>query len=271
MKKFDLHTHTTFSDGTFSPKELIESAKEKELSGLSITDHDTIDAYYHLPKIDFLIGIGAEFSCFFKDESIHILGYDFHLDHPSIKALIQKHILRRKKRNLQILKNLKSFGIDISEEELYTTFTDRTVGRPHIAMLMIQKGHVVDMDRAFREYLAEGKKAYAQGEMISCEETIDAIHDAEGKAFIAHPHLIKRPKIFKALLNLKFDGIEAYYAKFPQSDVDRFLAICKEKKLLFSGGSDFHGQNKVFNQLGSSFVYEEIFHQIFSRPIKLEA
>lgn len=271
MKKFDLHTHTTFSDGTFSPKELIELAKEKELSGLCITDHDTVDAYRHLPKIDFILGIGAEFSCFYKEESIHILGYDFYVDHPRIQQLVQKHVLRREKRNLQILKNLKSLGMDIQEQELYTKFTERTIGRPHIAMLMIEKGYVSDMERAFREYLAEGKKAYAQGEMISCEETIQVIHEAEGKAFIAHPHLIKRSKTFRDVLKLQVDGIEAYYAKFPFSEVSRFLAICKEKKILFSGGSDFHGQNKVFNELGSSYVEEDVFHQIFSRPITLRA
>jgi len=109
------------------------------------------------------------------------------------------------------------------------------------------------------------------GETISCEETIDTIHKADGKALIAHPHLIKNSKLFRDLLTLPFDGLEAYYAKFPASEVERFLKIANEKNFLVSGGSDFHGMNKSYNELGSSFVFEEVFHKIFSRPIYLKS
>lgn len=269
MQKFDLHTHTTFSDGSATPQELFDAAKQIGLSGLSITDHDTVDAYFNLPKTDLIIGIGAEFSAFLNDESVHILGYDFILDHPSITEFCQKHKSRRFHRNLAILQNLKKLGIHISETDLYSRFDDRTVGRPHIAQLLIEKGICQSMEQAFKEYLAEGKKAFASGEKFSVQETIDVIHKAEGKAFIAHPHFIKKNHVIRELKKLPFDGIEVFYARYPKSDTVAWETLAKEKNWLISGGSDFHGSFKSFNILGSSWVDEEHFNKIFQRPISV--
>lgn len=158
MKRFDLHTHTHFSDGTLSPKELLQAAEEHGLSGLSITDHDTVDAYHNLPSTSFKIGIGVEFSCFWKEESVHILGYDFDFEHQSIKTLCQRHLDRRRNRNLAILKNLDMLGCKIQEDELYSRFTGRTIGRPHIAQIMVDRGFVSSVEEAFKNYLADGKK-----------------------------------------------------------------------------------------------------------------
>jgi 3',5'-nucleoside bisphosphate phosphatase len=267
MKKFDLHTHTTFSDGSDTPGELFEKAKLCGLSGLSITDHDTTDAYYHLPKTDLLIGIGIEFSCFYQDYSVHILGYDFILDHPAIISMCQRHVDRRLNRNLAILNNLKKLGITISESELYERFHDRSVGRPHIAQLLVEQGVCNTIDHAFRDYLAEGKKAYAKGDMIQAEETIQVIHKADGKAFIAHPHLIKKQKVIQALSKMPFDGIEVFYARYPKSDVVVWQNLAQKNQWLMSGGSDYHGDMKVFNQLGSSWIEQEPFDKIFKRPL----
>jgi 3',5'-nucleoside bisphosphate phosphatase len=266
MKKFDLHIHTTFSDGSCSPQELFDKAKAIELSGLSITDHDTVDAYYNLPKTDLVIGIGAEFSAFLNDESIHVLGYDFIFDHPIIQEFCEKHKNRRYQRNLAILKNLQKLGFSISESELYTRFNDRTVGRPHIAQMMIEMGVSKSMEQAFKEYLAEGKKAFAPGEKFSVQETIEVIKKAEGKAFIAHPHFIKKNHVIRELQKLPFDGIEVFYARYPKSETLVWEKLAKEKNWLISGGSDFHGEFKTFNQLGSSWVDEELFKKIFQRP-----
>jgi predicted metal-dependent phosphoesterase TrpH len=268
MKRFDLHTHTTFSDGSCTPQKLFEAAKLIGLNGLSITDHDTVEAYYHLPKTDLTIGIGVEFSCFHHKESVHILGYDFIIDHPAITVLCERHKNRRLDRNLAILKNLQKLGILITEDELYSKFQDRSVGRPHIAQLLVDKGACHSIEQAFKEYLAEGKKAYAQGEMISVVETIDIIRQAEGKAFIAHPHVIRKQNIIRALKEMAFDGIEVFYARYTKNEVLRWLNLAQEKKWLKSGGSDFHGDFKTFNQLGSSWVDEEAFDLIFQRPLK---
>jgi predicted metal-dependent phosphoesterase TrpH len=267
MKKFDLHTHTSFSDGSDTPQELFLKAQEVGLSGLSITDHDTVEAYYKLPKTDLKIGVGIEYSSFLNEESVHVLGYDFILDHTAIKRLCDKHIERRLKRNLEIIKNLKKLGLVIEESELYQRFDDRSVGRPHIAKLMVESGFTHSLETAFRDYLGEGKKAYAKGDTISVQETVDVIHEAKGKAFIAHPHIIKKQKIIQALKNINFDGLEVYYARYPRSDVAKWFDLAKTKKWLISGGSDYHGDMKIFNHLGSSWVDEELFDKIFEKPL----
>jgi len=268
MLKYDLHTHTVFSDGTFSIQQLFDLAKLSGLSGLSITDHDTVEAYFHMPKTDLEIGVGVEFSCFHQDESVHVLGYDIIIDHPAITSLCARHKHRRLGRNLEILKNLKKLGIEISESELYDRFDKRTVGRPHIAQILVERGVCSSIEHAFRELLGEGKRAYAQGDRVMVEETIDIIRQAGGKAFLAHPHVIRKNKLLKALKQLPFDGVEVFYAKYPRSEILSYENLAHEKKWLISGGSDFHGELKSFNSLGSSWVDKEHFDKIFSRPFK---
>jgi predicted metal-dependent phosphoesterase TrpH len=267
MKKFDLHTHTTCSDGSYTPEKLFEAAKNCGLSGVSITDHDTVDAYFHMPKTDLRIGVGVEFSAFLNEDSVHILGYDFIFDHHVIKDFCLKHKNRRFHRNLAIIKKLQNLGFNITESDLYTRFDDRTVGRPHIAQLLIEAGICKSMEHAFKDYLAEGKKAFASGEKFSVQETIEVIKKADGKAFIAHPQLIKKRHVLRELQKMPFDGIEVFYAKYPKKDTVTWEKLAHEKKWLMSGGSDFHGELKTFNQLGSSWVNEELFNLIFKRPI----
>ncbi|MBI3236223.1 MAG: PHP domain-containing protein [Chlamydiales bacterium] len=269
MFRADLHAHTTCSDGTFTPEELVSHAKEIGLSALCITDHDSIDAYpTAIPqarKEGLILVAGVEFSSVFQEMSVHILGYDILLDHPSILSLCKRHKLRRENRNRMILKKLASCGFSISEEELSACGSN--LGRPHIAQLMVQKGYVPTFKHAFQNYLAEGKRCYASGEMIPAEETIETIHQAQGKAFLAHPHLMIHRRKIRSLLNLPFDGIECYYAKFPADKEKKWLRIAQERSLLASGGSDFHGACKEHIPLGCSWVEKEVFDQIFTRQL----
>lgn len=268
MFRADLHCHTTCSDGTMTPSELLHHAKAIGLSGISITDHDTIDAYDSAPAIakecGLLLGNGVEFSSMFRNLSVHILSYDHDLASPHIRKLCERHRQRRRKRNKAILENLSRLGMPIYEEELLA-FGTHTIGRPHIATLMIQKGYVSTIKEAFQLYIGDGKPCFDAGEGISAEETIAIIHQGGGKAFIAHPHLLEHNNKIKELLKLPFDGIECHYAKFPPEQEKRWLNIAKERGWLISGGSDFHGANKDYIQLGCSWVNEENFHKIFQR------
>lgn len=270
MFRADLHCHTTFSDGTMTPQELLCLAKDIGLSGISITDHDTVEAYSQAPAIakqlGLYLGSGVEFSCVFQKMSIHVLGYDFDLESPAIANLCAKHQLRRTQRNKTMLENLSRLGMPILEEELLS-MGERSVGRPHIAQLMIKKGYVSSIKDAFNRYIGDGKPCYDAGVGISVEETIETIHQARGKAFIAHPHLLEHAHKIKELLKCPFDGIECHYAKFPPEQEKRWIQIAKEKNWLISGGSDFHGSVKDYIQLGSSWVDEETFHRVFQHLI----
>ncbi len=266
----DLHCHTTCSDGTFTPEELVRHAREVGLNGLSITDHDTMDAYASAfpvaKELGIRLGTGIEFSCMLKEISIHILGYDFLLDDSGMVELCSKHQERRMKRNCAILKKLVALRMPISEEELFAK-GEKSIGRPHIAQLMVEKGYVGSIKDAFGLYIGDGKRAFVRGDVFTIPETIDIIHGAQGKAFIAHPHLIERNAIIKELMKLPFDGIECYYGRFLANQEKRWIQLAKEKKLLISGGSDFHGHIKAYVTLGSSWVDEEAFNQIFSKPL----
>lgn len=267
--KADMHCHTYCSDGELSPMELLLKAKADGLQGLSITDHDTVEAYTEeLQEAAKTLGIilcpGVEFSCQLGLESVHILGYAFDLNSIDLNNLCKKHKERRNQRNSRILKKLRSYQIVIELEELESRFPHGVIGRPHIALMMIEKGHVITIKEAFQRYLGEGRCCFDPGPVFTIDETLDVIHKAGGKAFLAHPQLIKRRKILKEVLKKDLDGIECYYGLFPRSESVRWIAITEEKQWLVSGGSDFHGHIKPYNRLGSSFVDRDTFQKILS-------
>ena len=239
------------------------------LSGLSITDHDTVEAY---PKaiaqakaLGIRLGTGVEFSSLFKSMSVHILGYDIDLKDPGLNAFCEKHRLRREKRNRAILERLAEAGIVLDIEAFFRK--GPLLGRPHIAQAMVEKGFVEDIPKAFQKYIGDGAPCYVQGDTFSVEETLGVIHGAGGKAFLAHPHLIDHRQKIRALLDLPFDGIECYYAKLPRKMEAPWLKMAKERRLLISGGSDFHGAIKEYIPLGASWVDATTFEAIFQRPV----
>ncbi len=263
----DLHCHTTCSDGTISPEQIIQLACDKELQGLAITDHDTIEAYKTaVPAAQakgLLLLTGVEFSAIHQQTSVHILAYSFALHSPLIQAFCQRHYQRRVTRKQAILELLAAHGMPLSSEDfssdLFPLTSEHSIGRPHIAQAMMKKGYVNSIQQAFHEYIGEGKKCYAPGEAFSVEETLDIIHQAQGLAVIAHPHLIENVSILKDLLSMSFDGIEGYYGRFPAAEHQRWLKIGAHKGWIITGGSDFHGEIKPHIPLGISWVNEEIF------------
>ncbi len=271
FKRADLHCHTNCSDGSLTPTELILKAKERALFGLSITDHDTIKAYPEAivaaQQQGIALGSGVEFSCHYKKMPVHILGYDFLLDSRHIDILTTQHQTRRLLRNRAILEKLAQKGMKIEERELVEAHKGKSVGRPHIADLLVKKGYVSTIREAFHLYLGEGKSCYEMGVEFSLSEAIETIHRAEGKVFLAHPHLLASTVHTKAILDLPFDGIECHYALFSKESAAKWLKIAEERKLLISGGSDFHGEAKPQIELGCSFVGQEQFDLIFHEPL----
>lgn len=263
----DLHCHSTCSDGTASPKELIDLAIENNLSGLSITDHDTLNAYQtalpYAKEKNFPLIPGVEFSCIQRNESVHILGYAFDLRNQEINDFCNMHKNRRRQRSLLILERLKEhkMPIELNTENL------ESIGRPHIAIEMMKQGYVQSMEEAFKKHLGEGCPCYVHGEAFSVEETIDVIHDAGGLAVIAHPHLINNSGIVTDLLKMPFDGIEAYYARFAPHKEKPWVKIGKYRNWILTGGSDFHGTVKPHIPLGCSWVAETTFQTLYDRCI----
>lgn len=266
----DLHCHSTCSDGTMTPIELLHLAKKKGLSGLSITDHDTLDAYtpetFQAAKelgIDLFVGV--EFSARYHNSSVHILGYNVEKNE-TILSFCEKHKIRRENRNREILEKFKKYSIFITEEELFACATGSVIGRPHIAQILVQKNYVKDIQEAFDRYLGERKCCFVESHSFTIPETIDVIHEAHGKALIAHPHLIQRQGILRILIGMNFDGIECYYSNLHNQIERKWLKMAKEKNWLMSGGSDFHGSIKPYIELGASWVDKETVDRLFKTP-----
>lgn len=274
MKLFraDLHCHSTCSDGSLSPEELLQLAKDQDLQGLSITDHDTITAYETARPLAEKLGIqlisGVELSTNVKGVSVHLLGYAFDLENPAIRELCNRHHTRRMDRFHKMVEKLEQEGMPVDADAIVEK-CGSSVGRPHIAQAMIDKGYVSSIKEAFNLHLGEGRPCYVPGSSFSAEEAIDTIHQAQGKAVIAHPHLIKRRSIVDYLINLDFDGIECYYARFAADQEKPWLKLAKKRDWLVTGGSDFHGDPKPHIPLGCSWAPEETFHLLHEHFLKV--
>jgi predicted metal-dependent phosphoesterase TrpH len=269
-----MHCHSTYSDGSLSPIELLDMAKEVGLHGISITDHDTVAAYSektfaHAKKIGVDLIAGVEFSTVYKkregSESIHILGYGIDIHHPKIKTLQNLHELRRNERFQLMIDKLKAGGFDLTDVN-FDKEKKGSIGRPHIALALIEKGYATDMKMAFKKFLGDKAPYFVPSNMPSIEETIATIKIAGGKAIIAHPILVKGRKILRKIMSsYQFDGMECFYGNFPRDRIEFLLKMCEQKNLLITGGSDFHGEHRTFVTLGSSFMTKEALGRLLSR------
>lgn len=265
----DLHCHSFCSDGSMSPKELVDSALQEGLKALSITDHDTIEAYSEVSSYakerGLILGPGVELSTEHKKQSVHILGYDFSIESESLKAYCVRQQKKRVLRNKEILERLRRVRIIIEEKDLEILHPNiSTQGRPHIAAALVQKGYVRSIQEAFQLYIGDKGCCFVPGERFSVEEAIAVLHQAGGKAFLAHPSLFSDATFARNLLLLGFDGIECYYGRATPHRGNNWLKLARERDLLISGGSDFHGNNRPQSFLGSSYVDKPTFDRIFT-------
>jgi len=263
----DLHCHSTCSDGTDTPQELLHKAKSAGLSALSITDHDTLAAYtpelFSLAKtLSLQLLTGVEISSELDKTNIHILGYNVDTASSSLSLFLREIHQRRTERNRKILANLARHNMPIEETELLKLNPQRTIGRPHIAALMVQKGYVRSLPDAFERYLKDGAPCYVPGFKFTPADAIAAIHAARGRAVLAHPHFIKKNTLLRQLLALPFDGIECYYGTLVPELEAPWIKIAQEKKWIATGGSDYHGTFKPQIQLGASWVDEITFQKL---------
>jgi predicted metal-dependent phosphoesterase TrpH len=230
--------------------------------GMSIVDHDSIEAYdegclYAADQgLIFLPGVEISAKC--RDEPIHVLGYSFDPHSSIMLEACLTHRRRREVRNQKILDNLAREGLKVAMEEVIARSPiTTTYGRPHMALVMVDKGYVPDVASAFRLYLAKGKRCYAEGEKWTVSEAIEVIHGARGLAVLAHPHLIKAGFPLEQLLSHPFDGIEAYYGTLGPFRHRPWCEIAQRSSLFVTGGSDFHGSVKPEHPFGSSWAPEE--------------
>lgn len=254
----DLHTHSIYSDGTATPKELVQMASALELSGLALTDHDTMEGCELAAAAgkDYGVSVipGLEISCTHGEFSLHILGYGVDPENQLLNKNLQYIQDGRQRRNRKILAKLTDIGIEISNEELRALSNCGQTGRPHIARLLMTKQIVPDVGTAFRRFLGKGKPAYAERFSFSAAETMEFIHKAGGAAVLAHPGKLDptmrtQPHLIRELVERGLDGLEIYYPSHPRKVKKKLHALAKQYNLLRTGGSDYHGGNRPNNGL----------------------
>lgn len=244
---FDLHVHTNYSDGLLSYEEVIDLAIKKGLSGIAITDHDTVAAIgpaveYSKDFQDFCLIPGIEFSSTYNDEEVHILGYFIDYTSYDIVKVTKKLQESRNTRSLKIIEKLNDLGINISIDEVGNLDEDVSIGRPHIARVLVEKGYVVNIKEAFDKYLAFGEAAYVDRYKLGIKETIDLINKSGGISILAHPGLLKDKKVIKHCIELGIDGLEFIHSEHDENEVISFSKTIKKYNLIGTGGSDCHGQ-----------------------------
>ncbi len=259
MKFIDMHTHSTFSDGVYSPSKLVDYAIKKGLSGIAITDHDTVDGIEEAMKRaaiyeDFIVIPGIELSAEYNNEEVHILGYMINYKMEYLLKILQRLQDTRDNRAVKIIYKLRKLEIKISYKDVVKMAGDGTIGRPHIARSMIQKGYVQTVEEAFVKYLAKGALAYVPKHRLTPICAINIIRKAGGFSIVAHPGLLKSESILNYLIDIGIDGIEVYHSKHSIEQSKKYLKLAKKYNLFITGGSDFHyppEDNKHDGDLGS--------------------
>jgi len=261
----DLHIHSSASDGTCTPEEIVTQARTLGLQAIAITDHDTIDGVCQVMNVGiphslgFMTGI--EISARPPDRmngggSFHILGYGFSIYDNLLQKTLKNLQQAREHRNPEIIAKLQQAGIDISIEAVEKICGTGQMGRPHIALALMEKKVVSTFDEAFDRYLGTDCPAYVDKARLSCQETIQLINRAGGVCVLAHPGLIKAPETYPMgeliddLVLMGLNGIEAYHSDHSEEQTRYFEKMAQNRNLLITGGSDFHGDMKPEIQMG---------------------
>jgi predicted metal-dependent phosphoesterase TrpH len=257
----ELHCHSTASDGTLSPTDVVKLAKQSGLNALSLTDHDTVAGVGEAASaagslgLDFIPGIeiSAEYP---SPGTMHILGYGVDAENPKLKRLTEELIAGRDNRNPRIVAKLNEMGIAVTMKEWEDEAKGSVLGRPHLAAILQRKGYVSSIKQAFDKYIGQGAPAYFDKERLTPKQAIERIRASGGLPVLAHPIQLRTSndaeleRVVKDLLDLGLVGLEVIHSDHDTALVEKYTQLANRFGLLKTGGSDFHGSNKKDIELG---------------------
>jgi 3',5'-nucleoside bisphosphate phosphatase len=251
MKKIDLHTHTTASDGIYSPRELIDIAVRNGLVAMAITDHDTVDglpeALDYAASIGFRLYPGVEFSIEYDIGSFHLIGLNLDYHHERLRSTVSRLAEYRGTRAYRIIDDLKTHGIDIPLDEVMAESGGGAIGRPHIARVMVDHGYAPNIREIFKNYLVKGKPGYVKKVRIEFNEAVALIKESGGIPVIAHPvsleckDMAEFEGLLKGFVEAGVEGMEVYAGMHTPEMAEQYRILAVKYDLLMTGGSDFHG------------------------------
>ena len=248
MKFADLHLHTLFSDGTFTPEELVLHAQKSGLSCIALTDHDTVEgcartaAACAAVQMEFISG--SELTAEHEDIEVHVLGYFLDTQNQVLLDRIAQFQSVRQQRIHEMVAALNKLGVPLQVETVFALANCKSPGRPHVARAMVKEKLIGSLDEAFERYLKKGRPAWVPKTKMSALESVHLIHQAGGLAVMAHPGLNRSDEIIPALVAAGLDGIECFHTKHSTVMSERYLEIAETHHLLVTGCSDCHGFSK---------------------------
>lgn len=264
-RKIDLHVHTTASDGTLSPAQVVERAKEAGISALAVTDHDTMAGVAAAQAAGRALGVevlpGIEISADYRGEDTHVLGYGLDGACPALREVLDWVGEDRRRRNREIARRMAADGIPVSLEALEAEHPGATIGRPHFARVLVEQGRAASVSDAFARFLDPGKCYYLPRTYLPLARAVAVIRRCGGVAVLAHPlQYGYAPAELRALAAeaaaLGVAGMEIYYTGYTPEQRAALAALAEEFGLFATGGSDFHGENKSHIRLGALEVPE---------------
>jgi predicted metal-dependent phosphoesterase TrpH len=244
----DLHLHTIFSDGTFTPEELVSHAKHKALTTISLTDHDTLEgcararAACESAGIEFISG--TELTGEHDGHEVHMLGYFLDETNERLAREIEQFQKVRQERIVKMVEKINERGVPLQLEAVHEIARCKSPGRPHVARALVEQGFCSSFQDAFERFLKKHKPAWVPKCRISVEHSIDLIHEACGLAVLAHPGIVGIDRYIPYFKALGMDGIECFHSRHSSGDTEWYLEVAGKNDLLVTGGSDCHGYNK---------------------------
>ncbi len=244
----DLHLHSLFSDGTFSPEELAQRGGQLGLVGMALTDHDSVEGCARMAQACQSLGIefvtGAELTAELDGHEVHLLGYFLDVGQPKFLTEIKKFQTVRQERIREMVSKLNKLGIPLRSETVFALANCQSPGRPHVARALTQEGLCTGMDEAFDRFLKKGRPAWVPKYKISALDAMELIHQAGGLAVVAHPGLNHCDQIIPRMATDGLDGLECFHSKHSNTQSEYYLALAKRLGLAVTGGSDCHGFSK---------------------------
>jgi predicted metal-dependent phosphoesterase TrpH len=256
----DLHSHTTASDGSCTPTELVALAARTGLTALGVSDHDTVDGLEEANVAASESGVelvpGIEISVDYPQGEFHLLGYYVDFRNPDFLARIRYLQENRVNRNALMVRKMQDLGFEVTLDEIVAESGGGQVGRPHMARVLVKKGYAASIQDAFDRYLADGQPLHVPKVKLTPPEAIELVHSAGGMAVVAHPKYMEYPteaELADELGRLKdagLDGLECYYSQHTEAETEQYLRLARRFGFLVTAGSDFHGVSKPDVPLG---------------------